>query len=468
MSPGRNYSCRWSHTVLEILPNTESHWIEAYGKVALQGTPLHFENYTQTLDRHFDVVAFSPAVGQFVVIATDITERIKMIEEKSQLEKQMFHTQKLESLGVLAGGIAHDFNNILMTVLGNADLALMRLPQESPAVDNLRQIEKAAEKAAGLARQMLAYSGKGRFVIETLDLNRIIDEMLHILQVSISKNAVLRCNYSKHLNAVEVDVSQIQQVLMNLVINASEAIDDRSGVIAISTGSMFCDKSYLKSLALVEELDEGMYVYFEVADTGCGMDNKTLSHLFDPFFSTKFTGRGLGMAAVLGIVRGHSGAIKVYSEVDKGTTFKVLLPASTRSEVLYDTKQTETSWHGSGKILLVDDEENVRAVGRDMLQELGFEVLTASDGRQALEVFMEHQDKLLCVLMDLTMPHMDGEQAFRELRRINPEVRIIMTSGYNEQAVSQKFLGKGLSGFLQKPFRLSTLRDSLQSFDESS
>jgi PAS domain S-box-containing protein len=453
-------------TVRELLPVTEEYWIETYGQVALTGQSAHFQNYSQALDRHFDVVAFSPRAGQFAVVATDITARVNMIERQRSLEQQMLHAQKLESLGVLAGGIAHDFNNILMAVLGNADLALMRLAPESPAVENLRQIEKAAGQATDLARQMLAYSGKGRFVIEPLNLNSLVEEMLHILKVSISKQAVLRFNYSPHLPTIEADATQVRQILMNLVINASEAIGERSGVIAISTGMMDCDRQYLQGTSLDEELPEGMYVYTEVADTGCGMDKETLSKLFDPFFSTKFTGRGLGMAAVLGIIRGHHGAIKVYSEPDKGTTFKVLFPASTRAETLYDLPVTDSAWRGSGTILLVDDEETVRAVGKDMLVELGYTVVTAADGREALKVFAEQRANIACVLMDLTMPHMDGEQAFRELRRIDPTVKIIMASGYNEQEVSQKFLGKGLSGFLQKPFRISTLRATLQNLEE--
>jgi CheY-like chemotaxis protein len=250
---------------------------------------------------------------------------------------------------------------------------------------------------------------------------------------------------------------------MNLVINGSEAIGDRSGVIAISTGTMDCDRSYLQGTALDENLAEGLYAYFEVADTGCGMDAETLQRLYEPFFSTKFAGRGLGMAATLGIVRGHKGAIKVYSEPGKGTTFKVLLPASGRPETLYDTSKTDSSWKGSGTVLLVDDEETIRTIGKDMLQELGFEVLMATDGHEALKLFQERRENIFCVLMDLTMPHMDGEEAFRELRRIDPAIPIIMSSGYNEQEVSQKFLGKGLSGFLQKPYRVSKLADTLRS-----
>ncbi|MFH1026565.1 MAG: transporter substrate-binding domain-containing protein [Pseudomonadota bacterium] len=396
----------------------------------------------------------------------DITERKRAEEERLQLEKQLLHTQKLESLGVLAGGIAHDFNNILMAVIGNADLALMRINRESPAVENLHRIEKAAERAAELAKQMLAYSGKGKFVIECLDMNRLLEEMLHMLEVSISKKAVLRFTLHTPLPTVEADATQMRQIIMNLVINASEAIGDRSGVISVSTGCMECDRNYLKDVWLDESLSDGLYVYLEITDSGCGMDRETMAKLFDPFFTTKFTGRGLGMAAVLGIVRGHHGAIKVYSEPGKGSSFKILLPAADRPPEVSCSESDSADWRGSGTVLLVDDEETVRGIGGEMLRELGFQVLTASDGRDALEIF-RGRDDISFVILDLTMPHMDGEQCFRELRRLKPEVKVIMTSGYNEYEVTQKFIGKGLAGFIQKPYRLAVLRDVLGNLERA-
>ena len=396
-----------------------------------------------------------------LALARDLTERRKFESERHNLEQQLLHTQKLESLGVLAGGIAHDFNNILMAIMGNADLALMRINKESPAVENLHRIEKAAAQAADLAKQMLAYSGKGKFVIESLDLNLLLEEMLHMLEVSISKKAVLRLNLTKPLPPVEADATQMRQIIMNLVINASEAIGDTSGVIAITTGCMDCDRSYLKDVWLDENITAGLYVYLEIADTGCGMDKETLSKLFDPFFTTKFTGRGLGMAAVLGIVRGHKGAIKVYSEPGKGTSFKILLPASGRPAELFNGETHGSHWHGTGKVLLVDDEETVRGIGVEMLKELGFETITANDGREGIEIFRQTPD-IAFVILDLTMPHMDGEQCFRELRQLQPDVKVIMSSGYNEQEVTQLFLGKGLAGFIQKPYRFSTLQEAVQ------
>ncbi|MEI6208053.1 MAG: PAS domain S-box protein [Desulfuromonadales bacterium] len=431
---------------------------------ALAGETLNVE--TVVGDKTFEVW-YNPIVNSSgeqtgsIGVATDITERKRAEEERRKLEQQLLHAQKLESLGVLAGGIAHDFNNILMAIMGNADLALMRINHESPAIENLRQIERAAAQAADLAKQMLAYSGKGRFVVENLDLGRLLEEMLHMLEVSITKKAMLRFNLHPNLPPVEADATQMRQIIMNLVINASEAIGDKSGVIAITTGCMDCDKSYLKDVWLDENIGEGLYVYLEIADTGCGMDKDTLARIFDPFFTTKFTGRGLGMAAVLGIVRGHKGAIKVYSEPEKGTSFKVLLPASAKPSEIFNVNSHSDGWRGNGSVLLVDDEETVRGVGREMLQELGFSTITACDGQEAVEVF-KATPGITFVILDLTMPHMDGEQCFRELRQLNPDVKVIMSSGYNEQEVTQKFVGKGLAGFIQKPYRLSVLRDAIR------
>jgi PAS domain S-box-containing protein len=407
---------------------------------------------------HFGIHEFNFAFTR------DITERKHAIEERLKLEQQLLHAQKLESLGVLAGGIAHDFNNILTSIIGNADLALMRINPESPAIDNLHSIEKASARAADLAKQMLAYSGKGKFVITNHDINDLLEEMLHILQVSISKKAVLRLNLTRPLPPVEVDATQIRQIIMNLVINASEAIGDKSGVIAISTGCMDCDSSYLKDVWLDENINDGLYVFIEIADTGCGMSKEILAKLFDPFFTTKFTGRGLGMAAVLGIVRGHKGAVKVYSEPGKGSTFKILLPASGKPAEIFNHDARDGHWKGSGTVLLVDDEETVRGIATEMLKELGFNVVTANDGREAMEAYKAREDTSF-VILDLTMPHMDGEQCFRELRRLNPDVKIIMSSGFSELEVTQKFVGKGLTGFIQKPYKLSSLSEVIIGLD---
>jgi two-component system, cell cycle sensor histidine kinase and response regulator CckA len=391
------------------------------------------------------------------LILRDASERRRAEEERLKFLSQIQQTQKLESLGVLAGGIAHDFNNLLMAVLGHADLALDALPSTSDARDDLAEIRRAAQRATELCKQMLAYSGKGRFVIQSVELQKVVEEMLQMLRVSISKNAVLKLDFCPNLPRVEADASQLRQVVMNLVVNASEAIGDKSGVITLSTGAMDCDRDYLSEVWLNEQLPAGQYVFVEVADTGSGMDADTRARIFDPFFTTKFTGRGLGLAAVLGIVRGHRGAIKVYSEPGRGSTLKVLFPAAARVEVREEASPHRGLYEGKGTVLLVDDDDAVRAVGRKMLERLGFTVVTAADGAEALALFRERKGDIVCALVDLTMPRVDGAETFRELRRMKPGVRVILSSGYNEQDVTQRFVGKGLAGFIQKPYQLSTL-----------
>lgn len=428
--------------------------------------PLTFETYYVPLRK-----ADGSTAG-LLGIANNVTERKRAEEQRLLLERQVQHAQKLESLGVLAGGIAHDFNNLLMAILGNADLALHELSPMSPARENILEIEKASRRAAELAKQMLAYSGKGRFVIEPIILGELVEEMTHLLEVSISKKVVLKYNFAQNLPLFDGDVTQIRQIIMNLITNASEAIGDKSGVIALSTGAMNCDRAYLEGVndmaraGLSEPLSEGVYVYLEVADTGCGMSSETVSKIFDPFFTTKFTGRGLGMSAVLGIVRGHKGTIKIYSEPGKGTTFKVLFPANQLEEngqtARWGNMDWAIDWRGEGTILIADDEETVCAVGKQLLERLGFEVLTAADGQSAVDLFRQHAGKIVCVLLDLTMPHLDGAQAFSEIRRIRPDAAVILCSGYNEQDATQRFCGKGLSGFLQKPYNMSALREKLR------
>ncbi|NVN90846.1 MAG: GAF domain-containing protein [Desulfuromonadales bacterium] len=401
--------------------------------------------------------------AHLMVIGREITERKRLEAENKRIEAQMLHVQKLESLGVLAGGIAHDFNNILTTVLGNADLALMQLPPASPARNNILRIDQAAGKAAELASQLLAYSGKGHFAIETLNLNTLIEEMHQILDVSLSKKATLSFDFDSNLADINADATQLRQVIMNLVINASEAIGEQSGEITITTGSMECDRDYLSELWIDEQLPEGRYVFLEVSDNGCGMDRETASKIFEPFFSTKFTGRGLGMATTLGIIRGHRGAITLKSKIGEGTTFKILLPASqqlSNPEALLP--QPMDSWQGSGTVLLVDDEETIRDMGEEMLSLLGYRVLTATDGCHALEVFRENRASIDCVILDLTMPRMDGVQTFRELRRIHPELRVVMCSGYSEQDMADKFTTQGVAGFVQKPYKISDMKQVLR------
>ena len=382
---------------------------------------------------------------------TDVTER-------HRIEGKLVESAKLESLGVLAGGIAHDFNNLLTGILGNASLARLELPPASLGQPMIDQIEIAARRAADLCKQMLAYSGKGRFVIQRVDLNKLIEDTTHLLQISIAKNCVLRFNLTPALPAVSADATQLRQVIMNLVINASEAIASRSGVLALATGVARVDDEYLRGFRPDASPAPGDYVFVEVSDNGIGMDGPTLGKIFDPFFTTKFTGRGLGLAAVLGIVRGHKGGLKVYSEVGKGTTFKLFFPvAAGKAQDSASPFPAPAGFRGSGTVLIVDDEETVRTVAARMLERLGYHVVLTSDGREAVEKFRAEPGRYTFVLLDLTMPHLDGEETFRQMRQIRPGVRVILTSGFNQQEAVTRFTGKGLAGFIQKPFELTKL-----------
>jgi len=383
--------------------------------------------------------------------------------ERERMEMRLQETQKLESLGVLAGGIAHDFNNLLTSILGNASLARLDLPPESPAEGALEQIERTSLRAADLCKQMLAYAGKGRFVVQPLDISQLVQDTAHLLQVSISKKAVLKFDLAAGLPPVMADASQLRQIVMNLVINASEAIGDRSGIIALHTGLVRADRTYLADVQLAGNLPEGDYVFLEISDTGCGMTPELKARIFEPFFTTKFTGRGLGLAAVLGIVRGHRGALKVYSEPGKGTTFKLLLPMASGAAVQTPAPAPlANGWQGSGRILLAEDEDTVRAVVARVLESLGFAVTPVPDGREAALLFEADPDAFTMVVMDLTMPHLDGAEAFARMRRVRPDVRVLLMSGFSEHDATVTFAGKGLAGFLQKPFELAHLRDKVR------
>jgi len=386
------------------------------------------------------------------VIVRDLSAQKAAEAERATLERQLFQAQKMESLGVLAGGIAHDFNNLLMGVLGHAGLGLEQLNPLHPVRRNLESIQRAGQRAADLTRQMLAYSGRGQFVVRNLDLTSQVEEMLHLLEVSLPKAVALKLDLHRSLPAISADASQLQQVIMNLVINAAEAIGDGSGVIRLSTGVERLDAAAMAKMLVGGEATPGAYVSLEVVDTGCGMDADTLGRIFEPFFSTKFTGRGLGLSAIMGIVRGHKGALQVASVPGEGTTFKVLFPAQGITADPLTIPALEVVWAGKGLILVVDDDETVRAVARQALELKGFQVLDAQDGRRAIELVREHGQAIGVVLLDMTMPRMGGQEAFQELRRLQPALKVILSSGYDEGEAMGHFRGKGMNAFIQKPY----------------
>ena len=392
----------------------------------------------------------------------DISDIRRLEQERIEWERRLLHAQKLESLGLLAGGIAHDFNNLLMAVLGNLDFTIQEVALPAAAKFRIGQAMQAASRATDLTRQMLAYSGKGQFEIRRLDLNDLVRENAALFRTAIPKTIVMTLNLSPGLALIEADSGQLQQVIMNLITNAAEAIGD-FGEITLTTIIRDCDQALLGSSRLAEKPEPGRFVFLEIADTGSGMDANTQARLFDPFFTTKFAGRGLGLSAVLGIVRGHRGAILIDSAANRGTTIRVLFPSCPdqslpESPAEEAGKQEMTGAEFRGSVLVVDDEKMVRDLSASFLHHLGFQTITAADGAEAMELFRTHADRISLVLLDLTMPHLDGVNACHQMKILHPEIPIILCSGYNSNEATQRFTSEGLAGFLQKPFRLHDLK----------
>ncbi|MBL4775124.1 MAG: response regulator, partial [Mariprofundus sp.] len=398
------------------------------------------------------------AVQNIQGLLTNITHEKTMQDEKENMQRKMEHVQRLESLGILAGGIAHDFNNLLTAIMGNASLAELNLNEHAKAnaktLGMMQQIQLASKRAAYLCAQMLAYSGKGQFIIRPINLTHLLEEMVGLLRVSIDKSIELDCQLMEGLPNIDGDESQMQQVIMNLVINASEAINGKEGKITCKTSIIQADRHLLNTSYLDEGLSEGRYVQMLVEDNGCGMSKETQSHIFDPFFTTKFTGRGLGMSALLGIIRGHHGGIMVYSELGEGSIFRVLLPLSQGPQHTEDEEDTHllSQEQQRGMILLVDDEENVRDMATLMIENMGFQALVAHNGKQAIELYQQHMAQIELVLLDYIMPKMNGHEVFAELIKFNPDVRVVLTSGYTEIKATAAFKHTDLYGFLQKPY----------------
>jgi signal transduction histidine kinase/ABC-type amino acid transport substrate-binding protein/ActR/RegA family two-component response regulator len=376
---------------------------------------------------------------------------------RRELEQQMQHAQKLESLGVLAGGIAHDFNNLLTAMLGHLNVAQVKLTPGSQAMPHLESLERLIHRAADLTQQMLAYSGRGRFVVRAYDLNQVVQEVTHLLGVSIPKKIALRFDLAEGLPLVEADAAQIQQVIMNLVTNAADAIGDREGIIRIITGTMALDRGYLDQVYQGQDLSPGTFVSLEVSDNGCGMTPEVQHRIFDPFFTTKVTGRGLGLSATMGILKGHHAGVRIYSEPGRGTTFKLLFPTSEARRVVETLQVAAPALMQEATVLLVDDEEMIRESAAAALESLGLTVVMASDGLEAVELVQRTDLKVDLVLMDLTMPRMDGKEAFLALRRLRPNLPVVLSSGYSEQELAETFADRGLAGFLQKPYTLKRL-----------
>lgn len=392
----------------------------------------------------------------------DITERKKAEEEKQALESQFQQTQKLESLGVLSGGIAHDFNNILAIIKGNCSLATM----DSENTENyINEIDKASDRAAALCRQMLAYAGKAHLSMTQVNMWMLVDEMITMLKSTLPQNAVIKPGLQTNIPFITADASQIRQIVMNLIINASEAIGKEQGEIKVSLTSTTviagqADKDYHG-----KAIPPGIYVCLEVTDTGCGMDEATKKRIFEPFYTTKFTGRGLGMSAVLGIILSHKGALQLISQPGQGTTFKVYLPVQTGNSVeKEDQSQSvpDVPWQGSGTILLVEDEDQVRLIAKALLKNIGFTVLEAVNGKEALELYQRNATNIILVMTDMGMPVMDGYELFYELKKLKPGLPIIISSGFGDTEVSSRIGSDNIAGLISKPYNPDQLRGILK------
>jgi PAS domain S-box-containing protein len=403
--------------------------------------------------------------GRSIVISTirDITERVTAEQQQSELEARLQQAQKLESLGVMAGGIAHDFNNLLSGILGSIDLVNAELPQhQSDLKQSLSLARECAERAAVLCDQLLAYSGRGRFVIKPISLNTLVEELRPLLEMSLVNKPCLEFEFDPDLPLIEIDVAQVRQVVLNLVMNAAEATRAGSGHVTVRSHLVDVQREDLARYLMGDQLTAGKYVALEVIDDGCGMDHSTMTRIFEPFFTTKFAGRGLGLSALMGIVRGHRGAIQVMSDAGKGSLFRVLFPTQRRR--LSDAVHTPVlDWHGCGCVLFADDEMPVRNIARRILERLGFQVVLAQSGRGAVDEFGRRPDAFSLVILDLTMPEMTGEEALREIRLLRPQVPIVLTSGYGEEEVLERLAHVRVDAFLKKPFRMDDFTGVVQS-----
>jgi len=448
------YEERWD-TIQKALMKGET-WNEEFTMLRKDGSTCYLDT------------ALSPILddkGQLkhiVSIKRDLTKRKELEKEIRKLEKQVQQAQKWESLGILAGGIAHDFNNLLTGVLGNASLLLRETALSVSGFESVQQIEMAAKRAAELCRQMLVYSGKAEFAISQVDLNGELKKAISLLKTSFPEHIHIKMDLASELPQIDADSKQLQQVLMNLLINASEAVHHAQGEITITTKLVRFTHHENDRVYFSESNSSKYLVSLEVADNGHGMDIETQRRIFDPFFTTKFTGRGLGLSVVLGIIRSHQGALRVQSKVDRGTTFQILFPPGQyeTNPQQKEEKQMQIR-EGKGCVLFVDDEEILRNLGRRMLRRMGFEVLMASNGQEALEVFQENQEKITLVILDQNMPKMNGKIAFQKIREINQEIKVLLVSGHDQEGILEPELKEQLTGFIRKPYQFTSFQQHI-------
>jgi len=391
----------------------------------------------------------------YLYLARDIHQQRGDRELRRRLEEQLLRSQKLESIGALASGVAHDFNNILTGIVGSTELVKMSVPEDSPAVEDLDNIVAAAQRAASLTHELLAYAAPNRSEAKIIDLNQMVTSILVILRSQMSRSIIVRKALLPDVPPVEADPVQIEQAMINLCLNASEAMREQGGILSIMTDSAHLDRQRIAG-CLIKPPVPGTYAVFEVSDTGSGMDEDTRRQIFEPFFSTKGNGSGLGLTVVGNIVRAYRGGLELASEAGQGTTFRIFLPAATRQPQAKAEQEGESA-HGTQTILFVDDEEILRSLGQRALERLGYRVLLAADGVEATRIFREKAKEIDLVILDLSMPRKGGEDTYQEIRTIRDDAKVLLCCGFTESIANTKITGKNLVGFLPKPFGIDVL-----------
>lgn len=447
-------------TVLEMLPGTEQRWIDIYGKVALTGEPVFFENYSADLKKHFEVTAFQPVANRFACIFQDITRRKQAEADQAILQAQLSQAQKMESIGTLAGGIAHDFNNILFPIVGHTEMLLEDIPDDGPIRSSLSEIYTGALRARDLVQQILSFSRQGKTELKLMKMQPIIKETLKLIRSTIPATIEIKQNLQTRCGAVKADPTQIHQIIMNLTTNAYHAMAENGGELKVTLEEIQLDEHHLIS----PDMTPGEYVCLTVADTGMGMDKEIMGRIFEPFFTTKGKGKGTGMglSVVHGIVKAMKGAVKVHSEPGKGTKFHVYFPVVGPASEKKERKSKETLPGGCEKILLVDDEEAIIVMEKQILERLGYHVTSCAGSTEALETFKFHPDQFDLVLTDMAMPHMQGDKLAQELFRIRPDIPILLCTGFSETMTEDRIKSLGIKGLVLKPVMMKDIAQKIR------
>ncbi|MGD9182661.1 MAG: response regulator [Desulfobacterales bacterium] len=450
-------------------PATVQKMDQIYAQVQKSGEPIRVTDYdavgkggasiamelTASLMRNPD----GDAIG-FRGVLRDVSERKDAEAEKRKFETQVQQAQKMESIGTLAGGIAHDFNNILMGIQGNASLMLLRTKNDHVNYAKLKNIETYVENGTELTKQLLGFARRGKYYAIATDLNDVIDKSASMFGRT-KKEIRIHSDLQPDVWTVEVDRGQIEQALLNLYVNAWQAMP-QGGNLYLKTENVILDADFINSKPY--KVEAGDYIKITVTDTGSGIDKETQERIFEPFFTTKEMGRGtgLGLASVYGIIKSHGGYINVYSEAEMGTTFTIYLPASGKEVQKEQKESIVTVSKGNGTILLIDDEEMIIKVGEELLQELGYKVLVARSGQGAIKLYKKNTDKIDLVIMDMIMPGMGGGETFDYLKEINPDIKVLLSSGYSINGQASEILERGCDDFIQKPFNISQLSEKIQ------